>query len=483
MVLTALAVLAAVVLLVAGVRVLVIDRIWPETRVQALLDDADMAATAGRLSAPDGNGARQLYEAALALDPDDVRAQAGLSRVARAAVAQAAAAASTGRVDDARAALALARELSAPREHVDAVENALRQRAAVGSDVERLVTTARTAQAAGDLDGTTSSALPLFRRVLALEPGNADALRGREDVLALLLEQARTHLRTGGLRAAADLIAQVRGYDAGHIDLPDTEARLTEELDALRRRADRSLAAGDLERAADEWRALLAFDPDDPRALRGLIDAGVAYARRAERFARDFNFADADAQLREARALAPDTEAVRIASEHVQRSRANHARLASQLPPAQRRQRVEALLQQAAAAEARGDLLSPPGDSAYDKIRAARLVAPDDPAVTRASARLLPSARQCFDAGLRANSLARARSCLDAREVLGDDAGAVRDARRRLAQRWLAIGDERLGAGNLTGAESALAAARDIDSGVPGHAEFAGRLRAASVSN
>ena len=75
---------------------------------------------------------------------------------------------------------------------------------------------------------------------------------------------------------------------------------------------------------------------------------------------------------------------------------------------------------------------------------------------------MLPSARQCFDAGLRANSLARARGCLDAREVLGDDAGAVRDARRRLAQRWLAIGDERLGAGNLAGAEAALASARFI---------------------
>lgn len=482
MALTALAVFAAVVVLVAGARVLVVDRIWPETRVQALLDDAAMAAAAGRLSTPDGNGARQFYEAALALDPDDVRAREGLSEVARAAVAQAAADVTAGRLDEARAALTLARELSAPREHVDAVEAALRRRADAGSDVERLLAAAQAAQSAGDLDGTSGSALPLFGRVLVMEPGNADALRGREDALALLLENARAHLRTGHLREAADLIVQVRGHDAGHVDLPDTEARLTEELDALRRRAERSLALGNVERAVAEWRTLLAFDPEDPRALRGLIDAGVAYARRAERFARDFNFADADAQLREARALAPDSEAVRSASEHVQRSRANHARLAPQLPPAQRRQRVDALLQQALAAEARGDLLTPPGDSAYDKIRAARLVAPDDPAVARASARLLPSARQCFDIGLRANSLARARSCLDAREVLGDDAGAVRDARRRLAQRWLAIGDERLGAGNLGGAESALAAARDIDSGVPGHAEFARRLRAASVS-
>lgn len=483
MALTAVVVLALVVVLVTGARVLVVDRIWPETRVQALLDEAAAASAAGRLSAPEGDGARQLYEAALALDPDDLRAREGLSDVARRAVAQAASAAEAGRIDEARVALALARELSAPREQVDAVEVVLRRRAAAGTGIERLVAAAQAAHAAGDIDATGTSALPLYVRALALQPDNADALRGREDALALLLDEARAQLRTGGLREAADLIARVRSYDAGHVDLPDTEARLTEELDALRSRAERSLAAGHVERAVAEWRMLLAFDPDDPRAARGLVDAGVAYARRAERFARDFNFADADSQLREARALAPDSEAVRTAAEHVQRSRARHAQLGPQLPPAQRRLRVAALLQQAAAAEARGDLLEPPGDSAYDKLRAARRVAPDDPAVASASARLLPSARACFDAGLRANSLARARGCLDAREVLGDDAAAMRDARRRLAQRWLAIGDERLGAGNVAGAEAALGFARDIDPGVPGHAEFARRLRAASMRN
>ncbi|MDR6991232.1 hypothetical protein [Luteimonas sp. 3794] len=474
--------LVVAVALVVSARLFLVDRLWPETRAQALLDDAAAATAAGRLSTPDGDGARQLYEAALALDPDDVRPRAGLADVARAAVVQAASAVEAGRLDDAHAALRLAHDLSAPREQVDAVATALRQREAAGAGLDRLLAQAQAAQEAGNLDADDHSALPLYRRVLALQPDNADALRGREDALASLLDDARRRLREGGLREAADLIARAREYDAGHVDLPDTEARLTEELDALRSRAARSLDAGRVERAVAEWRILLAFDPHDARAQRGLLDAAAAYAGRAERFARDFNFADADAQLREARALAADSEAVRLAGEHVERSRARHARLGPQLPPAERRRRVDALLQQAAVAEARGDLLTPPGDSAYDKIRAARLIAPDDAAVARASSRLLPSARQCFDAGLRANNLARARACLDAREVLGDAGSAVRDARRRLAQRWLAIGDERLGAGNLAGAEAALASARDVDSGVPGHTEFGRRLRAASIN-
>ncbi|WP_394004018.1 hypothetical protein ACF3M1_03625 [Luteimonas sp. WGS1318] len=464
------------------VRLFVVDRLWPETRGQTLLDQAGIALAEGRLDADDGSGARQLYEAAQALDPDDARPRAGLSRVSDAAVMQARAALDARQFEAAHRALQLARELAAPRDAVDAVADALREREAADAGLDTLLAQAQAAQARGALDGAATSALPLYRRILVLDPTNADALRGRDETLATLLEQARAALRTGDLRGAGDLIAAARAYDSGHVDLPDTDARLTEELDALRRRAAASLAAGRIERSVAEWRTLLAFDPDDPAAQRGLADAAAAYAQRAERHARDFNFADADAQLREAKALAPDSESVRTAADNVERSRARHAQLGPRLPAGERRRRIATLLQEAAAAEARGDLLTPPGESAYDRIRAARLLAPDDAAVARASARLLPSARQCFDAELRANSLARARGCLDARGALGEDAATLRDARRRLAQRWLAIGDERLGAGNLAGADAALGLAREIDPGVPGHAEFARRLRTASLS-
>ncbi|KLI99646.1 hypothetical protein WQ56_12025 [Luteimonas sp. FCS-9] len=472
----------ALVLLVVGVRVLVVDRLWPETRVQGLLDDAARAMAEGRLDAPDGTGARQLFEAAQALDPDDVRPRAGLSEVADAALAQARAAVEARRFGQARDALRLAQALSAPRDAIDALDARLRALEAGGAAPDVLLRQAQAAQSLGRLDDGADAALPLYARVLAIEPGNGDALRGRDESLAALLARARARLREGDLRGAATLVAAVRGYDPGHVDLPDTQARMTEELDALRRRAARHLDDGRIERALAEWRILLAFDPDDAAARRGVLDAGAAYAQRAERHARDFNFADADAQLREARALAPDSEAVRAAELRIERSRAAYADRGAQLPPQERRRRVAALLQQAAAAQARGDLLSPPGDSAYDRIRAARLLAPDDPAVARASARLLPGARQCFDAGLRANNLARAHACLDARIALGEGEPATREARRRLAQRWLAIGDERLGAGNLAGADAALSSARAIDPAVPGHAEFAQRLRTASLS-
>ncbi|QCU72705.1 hypothetical protein E5843_14610 [Luteimonas yindakuii] len=471
----------AMVLLIA-VRQPLADRLWPDTRAQALRAEAAAALASGRLSAADGTGARELYEAALAMDPDRPEARDGLSQVARAALAQAQSALAEERFDDARAALALARELAAPRAAVDRVESALRERLSAQAGLDDVRARARAAYARGDLHGSENSALPLYRRILGLRPDDADALRGREDALGDLLQQAREDLREGRYAEAARAVAVAREFDPGHIDLPDTQARLGEERDALLRQAHADRDAGRLERAEARYRALLESDPDAAEPLEGMEQLALAHARRAERAAADFRFSDADTALAEAARVAPGgsaTAAVDAAVRHVERARLAHARLRPAGSPAQRRERLPVLLEQVDAAEQRGDLLTPPGESAYDRLRAARAIAPDDNGVRRAAARLLPAAVACFDRELRGNRLARARSCLDARTALSEDEDTLAPARRRLAQRWLAVGDERLGAGELAAARAAHGAAREIDPTVPELAAFAERLRAA----
>lgn len=475
---------AAAVLVVAllVLRQPLAELLWPENPAQEALAEAAAALGRGHLSAADGSGARELYEAALAMDPDRPEPRQGLADVARAALGQARRETAAGRYPEAHAALRLARELSAPREQVQEVADALREREVAGAGLDGLWAQAERAHDAGRLHGADDAALPLYRRILQLDPDHLGALRGRDDAIGELLQQARASLRGGDLAAAASSIAVARGFDPGHVDLPDTQARLTEERDATLARAEADLEAGRLERAVERFSALLAMDGDDAGARDGLVRSGQAYARRAERMAEDFRFAEADAALEQARALAPSDPRVRATGEQIEAARARHARIEPVQSPDDRRQRVQELLGGAAAAERRGDLLSPPGDSAYDKLRAARAIAPDDPQVREASARLLAAAGDCFERELRANSLGRANACLAARAALGDDSRAIAAARRRLAQRWLAIGDERLGAGELRGAGAALESAREADPSVPGLAEFAERLRAASAS-
>src|SRR5690606_28479075 len=292
----------ALALLVAFRRPLA-DRLWPQTRAQALRAQAELALEQGRLTAADGTGARELYEAALAMDPDRDEARAGLARVAGAALAQARAATGQGRFADAHAALRLARALSVPRDDAERVASVLREREAAHAGLTDLLARADAARQAGRLTGDAAAALPLYRRILVLQPDNTRALEGREDALGELLQQARAQLRQGDLAAAVAAVGVATGYDPGHVDLPDTRARLNEELDDVRRNAAEDLRAGRLERAAERYR-LLAEAGQQGDADEGLERVAAAWAHRARTLAGDYRFAAADAALGQARALA-----------------------------------------------------------------------------------------------------------------------------------------------------------------------------------
>jgi hypothetical protein len=169
-------------------------------------------------------------------------------------------------------------------------------------------------------------------------------------------------------------------------------AQTAEEIEALRSRADEDLRRGRLPQAADGYRALLERSADDSAAEEGLAKVAAAHAARAQRLAADFDFDAAEQELATARDLDPDAAAIREAVDDLARARAARARLPSSVDAA-RQTRVRGLLDEAANALARGDLMDPPGESAFDKIAAARALAPDA-AEVRIAAYRLERARQ-----------------------------------------------------------------------------------------
>ncbi|UNK49042.1 hypothetical protein MNR01_15085 [Lysobacter sp. S4-A87] len=457
--------------------------LWPDTRAQQLQADAAQALKQGQLTSADGRGARELYAAALALDPDRSEARQGMARVGQQALVQAERALDQRNYPQAHRMIALARELAVPRARVDALEQRVREREAGDSGVDKLLAQAAAARKAGLLDGGDNAALPLYQRVLALEPNRTEALEGREDVLADLLQQAQTSLARGDLAEASARMRRVQAADPGHVDLPDALAGLNRNAEQRRASADAELRRGRLAQALEGYRAVLVTVPDDERAQRGITAVANAYAGRSQRYSGDFRFSDAEKELAEARRIDAQAPGVAAAEQRLVQARQSQQRYGQKVPTAERQRRLDQLLADAAQAESRGDLLTPPGDSAFDKLRAAQSMAPQDPKVRSAMQRLLPAAQRCFESELRGNRLSRARECLDARAVLEGDGPAVRDARRRLAQRWIAVGDERLGAGELSAAQAALVAARELDPQASGLGEFADRLRRASAAN
>jgi hypothetical protein len=457
------------------------DALWPETRIQALLDQADSALAGGHLDAADGSGARQLYEAAQALDTDRGEAAMGLRRVGQQALRQAAGALAQDRFAEARERLALARELQVPRAQADALDARLRAREAEHAGLDSVMQAAVRAHAAGRLVGDPAAALPLYQRVLALQPARLEALEGREDALSDLLQEAGRHLQRNQLEPAASLIAQARVFDPGHVDLPQAQAALATALETRRRAAARDLGRGRLAAARAVYEEVLAAAPGDAAARQGLEQVGVAHAVRAERHAADFRFEQARRALVEARELAPQSARIAQAEQAVARAEQARDRPGAAMPPGERARRVQTLLADMASAEAQGQWLTPPGESAYDKLRAAQALAPDAPEVKRAASRLLPAVRECYEAELRANRIRRAQACLQAWQTLQPRQAGLADARRRLAEKWIAVGSERLGAGDVAFAAQALEEARRLDAAVSGLDDFQARVRLAQA--
>ncbi len=453
---------------------------WNEPQIEQLLDQGDRALAAGRLTLPDGSGARESYQAALALDNDRLQARTGLARTGQAALQQARAALERGDPAAATTALALARELQVPQREADAVAQQLRAHDQARAGIGALLGRAEAALQAQRLDGSPDSALPLFQQVLTLSPNQVRALEGREDALSDLLQQARTAAGRGDVARAAERVRSARGFDAGHVDLPATQEALNNALERRQREGEAALRRQKLEAAAEAFAAVLAALPDDPAAHRGQQQVADAQLLRAARLAGNFRFDEAAQAVQQAETLGASTRALETARHAIEQARRSQAALKTPaVPRAQRERTLQSLLTRLEEAEGRGNFLDPPGRSAYDALREAQGVAPQDPRVRAAAQRLLPASRQCFEDRLRENRVLGAGACLEAWQTLSSSDAGQTAARRRLAQRWLAIGSERLGSGDITFAQQALVQARRWQPDLPELPAFAERLRSA----
>ncbi|MCU1179019.1 hypothetical protein JAK28_08330 [Stenotrophomonas maltophilia] len=474
-----LAALAVFVLLVL-LRKPLADWFWDEPQIEQLLAEGDRALAAGRLSDADGSGARERYQAVLALDGDRPQARQGLANTGAAALQQARDRLHAGDLDGSAQALALARELQVPQGEADAVARQLQARRSAGAGIGALLAQARNAFAAGRLDDGDSSALPLFQRILALQPDNLPALEGREDALSDLLLQARTLAGRGELAEAAAILRRARQFDAGHADLPASEEALARAVDQRLRQAQRALQRQQLDAAAQGFLAVLAVAADDPNAQRGREQALQAVVVRSQTSADDFQF---DAAQRDAALAAELGASQAILQQLAQRlQRARQAQQALQQPAistAQRERQLRDHLRKIERAERAGQWISPPGHSAFDALREAQSLAPRDTRVKAAAARLLPASRRCFDDNLRQNRVQAAGACLQAWQTLSPTAAGLPSARLRLAQRWLAIGSERLGNGDLAFAAHAAEQARLLQPDLAELPAFEDRLRRA----
>jgi hypothetical protein len=464
-------------------------RLLPRTEFNDTLARAQRALEAGRLTGNQGDSARELFLAARAQDPDNDTARRGLDTVGRKLLEQGEAALAQGDVAAAQAALDAARDLLGGGAGVDRLAQALKERDAKGDETAQALERAAAAVDAGRLSGADGAAA-LYQRVLDGDPGNALAQAGLRKVADALAAQARAALAAKDLATAAARSAEISRVLPSWPGLPQLNGELAQAREAARAalegtldRADAQVRAGVLAGSEDSalelYRAVLEEDPASARAKQGLRAVAQAFVVQANAAIDDDNADEAGRLLDQATRLAADLPDLRAARVNLRelRERLDIAAERPPITPAQSAQ-IQRLLADATRAAAAGNLILPPGDSAYDKYRAALAIDRDNRDAQAGLARLPIHAKELFAQALTDGAPQRARTQLDAVRQIAPEDAAIAGMSEKLANAFLDQADARIGEGRRADATRALDAARQLSPANPRIAPLEARLRA-----
>jgi hypothetical protein len=510
----------------------------PVSRTQELLNAGARAESEGRWHGSEsGDDALAIYRGILGQDLDNNVALLGLRRVGDRLDVEASAAIDAGQYDQAGELIDLLASTGEAGDRVSALRQRLQSVRVAGDEMQVLLDRGKSALARGRILGD-EGALTAFEQMLARDPESAVARRGVDDALQVLVEEAVTAITAGRLGRARELADAVAAKQPQHARLPGllqtlaqaeaaavaakaqadaraaadaeraaqaearfdaeaavaderqtrTEARAEAEVDRQARearerrdrelaatlaRADRALRRGQLGQAADGFLGILAANPDNEQAKAGLERLGNTALEQAALALDDRNGEAAAAILAIARRAQADPRRIeRLLAEMAELS-AVDAR--PQLDPVQVAQ-LDILMQRARDAEARGDLVEPVGDSAYDLYRQALRIDPMQDDARKAIDALPRRAQAMVVHHMEIGQLDQAGRALDALTAMAPLDGSLPELRRQLASAWLEHGSRELRAGASAAAAQALEQARRLAPDHPGVAILARQL-------
>ncbi|WP_346948388.1 hypothetical protein [Dyella sp.] len=468
----------------------------PTTELNDVLGRAEQALHDGHLDGNDGTSARELFEAARALEPDNDRARDGLRKVGLAEVAKADAALAAGKPDEAEQATNAARELLGGGSDVDRLSQAIAKARGASFEAGTLVDQAQQAMS----DGRPADAGALYKRILAADPGNAVASHGLDKVGDALAAQAHKEIDAGDRAAASASVDRLAALLPNYGELPSLRAALVQDqkeddgqLSEAIRLGQAALRAGRIsgngsDTALAHFKDALALDPDNAQAKAGLGQVAQALVVQANAAQDSGDTAQASRLLDQAAELAPKSAELAAARAHLNDTahRPGEGVVPGALPQAdaqaeltpQQNAELARLVRQAEAAARNGNVMLPPGDSAYDLYRRALAIDGNNEAARRGLQELPATVVQQFNQALSNGNLQQAGERLnDLGDLAPGEAGQA-ELRQRLANAWMDQAEERLSGGDRPAAAQALDHARKLAPGNPRLSSITARLQA-----
>jgi tetratricopeptide (TPR) repeat protein len=440
----------------------------PRTDYDDVLHRAQVALQQGHLDGTDGTSARELFEAARALEPDNDSARQGLNDVGRAEIARADAALQAGHLDEAQQALTNARELLGGGSDVDRLTQAIAKAQVSSGQTTTLIEQAQDALTNGKIDGPDGAGA-LYQRALAADPDNAVARHGLDQVGDALAAQIQKSLDASDVAAASTGIDRLSSLLPNYSQLPTLRASLSALqtqasgalTDAINQGND-ALRAGRIagdgnDTALAHYKAALAIDPNNAEAKAGLAQVAEALIVQANAAIDSGDTDQAKPLLAAAADLTPKSADLVAARARLGGQSANAgaddagndnaAPTVSNLTPQQQVQ-VANMVQRAQVAAARGNIMSPPGDCAYDLYRGALSIDGNNQSALTGLQGLPGLVQQQFNQAVSSGNLNKAASLLDALDNLSPGDTSLLQSRQRLADAWFDQAEQQLDSGD-----------------------------------
>ncbi len=449
----------------------------PNTELNSLVARGQKALADGKLVGTQGDSARELFQAARALDADNDQAREGLNKVGERLVDQTRAALARNDFVTAQSDLDAANEVLGGGGEVEELKTALHAAQMRNTKSADLLQQADAALAAGNLLGD-QGASTLYQRVMDADPTNALALNGMKKVAEAVAQQARDAIAAGRIDEANARVADLVRLSPNFPAIPELRAALAQSHENAAQALDQQLTQAETQQRAGKiagdggaltlFQAVLKADPNNARAKAGLRKLAQTLMTQANAALDDDNTVQADKLLQQAESAAPDLPDLRRAKSrlHEARGRLDSAQQQAQLTPADQAH-IQQLLDDADKEMAAGDLILPPGDCAFDKYRAVLRIDGNNARAFAGLAKIPARAKILFDQAVKDGTPNKARAYIDAISESDPGDASVPALRERLANVFLDQADAAVGTKRRADAQKALNSARELSPNNP----------------